>query len=109
MAYDKDLAARIRGSIETQSGLTEREMFGGIGFMLHGNMACGVIGNDMIVRVSPEQTEQLLEKSHTKVFDFSGRPMKGWIVVEPEAIARKSDLEIWVRLGVERARSLPPK
>ena len=109
MAYDEGLAQRIREVLEENSGLVEKKMFGGIAFMLQGNMSCGVIGEELIVRVGPERFEAAIGKSHTRAFDFSGRPMKGWIVVESEGYESDRDLENWIGQGVDYALSLPAK
>jgi hypothetical protein len=109
MAFDTGLADRIRARLGKRKGLTEKKMFGGIGFMLGGNMACGVHGQDMIVRVKPEETEKALSEPHTRQFDLTGRPMKGWILVEPKGLAQDADLGKWVGVGATYAESLPPK
>ena len=84
-------------------------MFGGICFLLYGNMACGVLGDNLIVRVGPANYEKALEKPHTGIFDFTGRPMKGWVVVNREGLESDHELHIWVREGEGFALSLPPK
>lgn len=109
MAYDEGLAQRVREMLEERPGYVEKVMFGGIGFMLHGNMACGVIGSDLIVRVGPERYEGALAEPHTKLFDMTGRPMRGWVVVVPDGYEADEDLQTWVEKGVEHALSLPPK
>jgi TfoX/Sxy family transcriptional regulator of competence genes len=109
MAYDEDLAARAEALLESRSGLSERRMFGGVGFMLEGNMAVGVIGEDLIVRLDPEDAAQALAEEGVRKFDFSGRPMRGWIFVAPEATASERDLARWVEAGADYASSLPAK
>jgi hypothetical protein len=109
MAFDKELADRIRAALGKRSGLTEKKMFGGIGFMLGGNMACGVHGRELIVRVDPDETEKILSEPHTRRFDLTGRPMKGWILVDPKGLAKDADLGRWVGVGATYAASLPPK
>jgi TfoX/Sxy family transcriptional regulator of competence genes len=109
MAYDEGLAERIRGELEGDDGLVEKKMFGGWALMLNGNMAVGVIKDDMVVRADPEQYDALLELPHARPMDFTGRPMKGWIYVAPEGLAEDADLRAWIARGVEYARSLPPK
>jgi TfoX/Sxy family transcriptional regulator of competence genes len=108
MPYDLKLADRIRAQLE---GLpfVEKKMFGGVGFLIAGNMACGVYKDDLVVRVDPEKTSRLLKKSHAKPFDITGRPMKGWLLVEPEGVSTERRLGAWVREGVEFATTLPPK
>lgn len=109
MAYDTELAQRVRELLADQPGLDEKVMFGGIGFMLQGNMACGVHGQGLIVRVGQERYAEALQAQHTKVFDLTGRPMKGWVVVTPEGLGSDEVLAGWVGQGVGFALSLPPK
>lgn len=109
MAYDEGLAQRIRDVLADLPGLVEKKMFGGVGFMVRGNMACGVNGADLIVRVGPERYENALAIPHTRPFDFTGRPMKGWVMVSPEGYEADSALESWVQQGVDFTRSLPAK
>jgi TfoX-like protein len=104
MAYDEALADRVRDALSGRPGLTERKMFGGIGFMLGGNMCVGVHGDELIVRIAPEQTEEALTRPHTRVFDMTGRPMKGWLLVGPAA-----DLDAWIAEAADYASSLPAK
>jgi len=108
MAYNLELAKRITAEMK---GLpfVEKKMFGGVGFLLHGNMACGVIGDGLIVRVPPEKHTNLLKRTHIKPFDFSGKPMKGWLVVEAEEYKTAAQLSKWVKDGVDFALTLPPK
>jgi len=109
MAYDQVLAGRIRSMLADVAGMDEKKMFGGIGFLIQGNMACGVNGNDLIVRVGPDQYTQAMEQPNTKVFDLTGKPMTGWIVVLPSGVAADADLERWVVRGLEFAKTLPAK
>jgi TfoX/Sxy family transcriptional regulator of competence genes len=109
MAYDKKLAERIRTALNKRPKLTEREMFGGIGFMLRGNMACGVAGEEMIVRIAKEETEAALRAPGTRAFDLSSRPAPGWILVHKRVLATPAKLKAWVQRGVAYALSLPPK
>jgi hypothetical protein len=109
MAYDTGLASRAREEMQNIPGFVEKKMFGGVGFLLWGNMACGVNGNDLIVRVGPAGYDQALAQPHTRVFDMTGRPMSGWILVEPAGVASQADLRRWIDLGVQFALSLPPK
>ena len=109
MAYDELLAARMRGVLSAQAGLEEKKMFGGVGFLIHGNLACGVNKNNLIVRVGPATHEQALKKPHTRPFDITGRPMAGWVMVEPEGCATEKALADWIQLGVAFAKSLPDK
>ena len=108
MAYDLKLAERIRSELD---GLpcVEKKMFGGLGFLLNGNMACGVNKDNLIVRVDPEKHATLLKKPHAKPFDLTGRPMKGWLVVGADGVKTEKQLSTWVKEGVEFALTLPPK
>jgi hypothetical protein len=109
MAYDEDLAERVRDQLADEPGLSERKMFGGLAFMLDGNMCCGVTGGDLMVRIAPESTDEALERPGARIFDMTGRPMKGWLVVGAEGIAEDADLASWVDESRRFARSLPPK
>lgn len=109
MAYDEVLASRIRGALGQQSGLVEKKMFGGVGFMVHGNMACGVHKDMLIVRVGPEAYDETMKYPHTRPFDMTGRAMKGWVMVEPDGFNDEADLKEWVEAGLNFALTLPPK
>lgn len=109
MVFDDQLADRIRQQLGNCRGLTEKKMFGGLAFLLNGNMCCGVHGQELIVRLDPAQTAQALSQQHTRIFDLSGRPMKGWILVQPKGLADEADLAKWVNVGVEYASMLPAK
>jgi TfoX/Sxy family transcriptional regulator of competence genes len=109
MAYDEELAERIRSAITVRDGVTERKMFGGVAWMVHGNMACGVIGEDMIVRLEESDAEQALTEPGVRPFDFTGRPMRSTLFVGPEATAEADALARWVDAGADHAASLPPK
>jgi TfoX/Sxy family transcriptional regulator of competence genes len=109
MAYDVLLAVRIRDILGLLPGLEEKKMFGGVGFLINGNMACGVHKNDLIVRVGAACYENALSRPHTRPFDMTGRPMAGWIMVAPEGCATEDELKAWVEQGLAFARSLPTK
>jgi TfoX/Sxy family transcriptional regulator of competence genes len=110
MPYDQNLAKRIRTVLEQYPGFVEKKMFGGIGFILRGNMACGVQGNDLIVRVGVENNASALSQPFVRPFmAMPGKPMAGWILVTPEGIATIQDLQHWVKLGIEYASTLPEK
>jgi len=109
MPYDKTLADRVRKSIGGQAGLSEKEMFGGIAFMIRGNVACGVIGDELLVRVGPAGNDAALEQPHARPFDFSGRPSRGWIMLGAGGVAQDAELKKWVEQGVAFARTLPAK
>ena len=108
MAYDLKLAERIRSEFG-EIPFIKKKMFGVVGFLVHGNMACGVHKDRMIVRVDPAKHEKLLKKSHAKPFDITGRPMKGWLLVEADGCKTAKQLSTWVTEGVEFALTLPPK
>ena len=110
MAYDEQLAERVRKELASRDGLTERKMFGGIAFMLHGNMCCGVIKSDLMVRLSHEEAERALrEDNHTRLMDFTGRPMRGMVLVGPDGLESDQDLGQWVDWAAEFVSTLPPK
>ena len=110
MAYDEDLANRIRELVAGEAGVTEKKMFGGLAFLIGGNMSVAASGQGgLMVRVAPEQTEALLDKPHARPFEMRGRQMDGWLRVDDEGIRTKRQLEPWVKRGVGYARSLPPK
>jgi len=110
MAYDEALAERIRPLVAARGDATERKMFGGITWMLQGNMACGVMGEDVCVRMAPEDAERALEQPETRPFEMmAGRPAKGMVVVDGAAVAEDDALARWVDAGADHALSLPPK
>jgi TfoX/Sxy family transcriptional regulator of competence genes len=110
MAYDEDLANRIRELIADTPNVTEQKMFGGLAFLIGGNMSVAASGQGgLMVRVDPDETAELLEKPHARPFEMRGRAMDGWLRVEAEGVRTKRQLEPWVRRGVAYARSLPPK
>jgi len=109
MAYDEGLATRIRQAIGDRAGLTEQRMFGGLAFLVHGNMACGVRGQDLIVRLAADDAESVQGEPGVRPFDLTGRPMKGWLLVAADGHAEDDDLRRWVDRGVGYAASLPPK
>ena len=109
MAFDEKLADRVRSQLGSRRGLAEKKMFGGLAFLLYGNMCCGVHGDELIVRIAPEQTDEALSQRHTRIFDLSGRPMKGWILVQTPGLKTHAALAKWIGMGVEYASSLPAK
>jgi TfoX/Sxy family transcriptional regulator of competence genes len=109
MGYDQTLAGRVRKLLHRLEGFSEREMFGGVGFMLHGNMSCGINGHDLIVRVGPEAYDHALSEPHVRVFDMTDRPMRGWVVVDKGGVETDDALKAWVEKGSRFARSLPAK
>ena len=109
MAYSEELALRIRQSLGEQTGVTERKMFGGLCFMVHGNMLGGVMGDEIIVRVGADRYGDSLKQPHAREMDFTGRPMRGFVVVASEGVDSDERLNEWVQSGVQFATSLPPK
>ncbi|MFI6662469.1 TfoX/Sxy family protein [Streptomyces sp. NPDC050523] len=109
MAYDEGLAERIRERLGTDPGITEKRMFGGIAFLHRGNMAVGVTGDDLMVRVGPDATDEALARPGARAFDMTGRPMRGWVLVESSAVAEDKVLGEWIDEGDAFAASLPPK
>jgi TfoX/Sxy family transcriptional regulator of competence genes len=110
MAYDEDLANRIRELIAAEEGVTEKKMFGGLAFLVGGNMSVAASGQGgLLARVDPADSEALVAKPHAERMEMRGRPMDGWLRVAPEGIRTKRQLEPWVRRGVAYARSLPAK
>ena len=110
MAFDEDLANRIREVVGRERGLTEKKMFGGLAFLIRGNMAVAASGQGgLLVRVDPDETDKLVRKPHARRFEMRGREMDGWLRVDDEGVRTKRQLEPWVRRGVTYARSLPPK
>ncbi|HKV89793.1 MAG TPA: TfoX/Sxy family protein [Thermoplasmata archaeon] len=109
MAFDEELADRIRDVLAPRTEVTERRMFGGIAFMVGGNMAVGVIGEDLMVRLDSGDAEKALAEANTRPMDFTGRPMKNMVYVKPAGTASEEDLAGWVDAGADFAASLPPK
>jgi TfoX/Sxy family transcriptional regulator of competence genes len=110
MAYDEDLANRIRALVQAEEGLTEQRMFGGLAFLINGNMAVGASGQGgLLLRVDPAQTDKLVAEPHASPFEMRGKAMKGWLRIEPDGLATARGLKTWVTHGVAYARSLPPK
>lgn len=109
MAYDEELAERMRTKLKSSRGVTEKKMFGGVGFLFNGNMACGIIKDDLIVRLSEDEFTKALKRKHVRVFDYSGRPLKGWIYVSAEGYTSDKALAGWIEKGIAFAKSLPPK
>ncbi len=109
MAYDEALAARIRSAFEGQTGVAEKRMFGGVAFMVGGNMACGVTSDELMVRVGPDNYEDALSRPHARPMDFTGRPLRGMVYVSRPGFESDQDLAAWVESGASFARSLPAK
>ena len=109
MAFDESLAARIRDSLARRKGVQEKKMFGGVGFLLNGNMLVGVWKDSLIVRLGPEEGDEALKEPHVKEFDITGRAMKGWVLVEPEGIEGDDQLGGWIQQAVKFVGALPAK
>ena len=109
MSYDEGLAERIREVLSSHDSVTEKKMFGGLAFMVRGNMCCGVSGDDLMLRVGPDQYDDALMQPHARVMDFTGRPMKGYVYVGHEGLASDEQLEEWIGRGLRFVQSLPPK
>jgi hypothetical protein len=108
MPYDEKLAARVRGLLASRKDVTTRQMFGGLTFMVAGHMCCGVNGDELIVRLSPDDAEHALDRPGARPMDFTGRPMRGFVTVGPEGL-KGGALRSWVGVAVEHAERLPPK
>ncbi|GAB3955546.1 TfoX/Sxy family protein [Streptomyces sparsus] len=109
MAYDEGLAERIRVRLEAAPAVTEKRMFGGLAFLVEGNMAVGVIGEELMVRVGPDAYDVALTRPGARPFDFTGRPLRGWVVVGASAVSEDEALNDWIDEGHARAAELPPK
>jgi TfoX/Sxy family transcriptional regulator of competence genes len=110
MAYDEELAERIRQAVDGESGISEKRMFGGLAFLVDGNMAVAASGQGgLLVRIDPADAEVLTQDSRVRRMEMRGREMDGWLRVDAEAAATAADLQRWVEVGVTYARSLPAK
>jgi len=110
MAYDRDLANRIREELAGEEGVIEKAMFGGLAFLVNGNMAVSASGQGgLLLRINPDDSDDVLARPHTSLMEMRGREMPGWIRVAPEGVETKPELAKWVRQGVAFARTLPAK
>ena len=109
MAYDEQLAVRVRKLVARKAGYSERKMFGGLCFMINGNMACGVLADALIVKVPKSETPDFLKRRHTRAFDFTGKAMRGFVVVEASGLGRSDALARWVQRGLDTATEMAPK
>lgn len=110
MSFDESLAVRCRRILTREPGLNERKMFGGLSFLLKGNMICGVLGRKLVVRVDPGAAyDEALKKPHVRPMDFTGRQLRGFVYVLAEGLARDDSLRNWLRIAVTFGRALPPK
>ena len=109
MAYDEGLAERVREVLVDEVRFEEKKMFGGLCFLVGGNMCCGIVKDELMVRVGAERYDEALTRPHARPMDFTGRPMKGMIYVGPDGYEEDEDLSGWVAMGLAHARSLPLK
>lgn len=109
MAYSESLARRIRTVLTGRRGVSEKKMFGGVGFLLHGNLLVGVWKDSLVARLGPEQGEQALRQPHVSEFDVTGRPMKGWVLIEPEGVDEDNQLKSWIEQAEDFVNTLPRK
>jgi len=109
MAFDEDLANRVRKILAKVDGVSEKKMFGGLCFLINGNMALGLANDDLMIRVGPESYEKMLAKPNVRKMDFTGKPLKGFLYVGTKGTDSDKDLKKWVSRSIEFAMSLPPK
>ena len=109
MSYDEKLAERVRRVLARRRGVVEKKMFGGLAFLLHGRMCCGVLRDDLVVRVGPERYEEALARPQARPMDFTGRPLAGYVYVAPAGCKSDKSLERWVHWGADFASTLPAK
>lgn len=109
MAYSEELAERISEVLAGSEGIASKKMFGGIAFMSHGNMCCGVVGDDLMVRVGPEAYSEAISMPGARPMDFTGRPSKGMVYVDSGVLTTRDELNVWVRRGLDYSATLPPK
>src|SRR5262245_20598508 len=109
MAYDAKLADRIQKILAKRKGIVEKKMFGGIAFMLRGNMCCGVVKDTLMLRVGPEQYQKLLQEPYARPMDFTGRPLKGFLYVEGKGLRTEAALQKWLQRAIDFVLSLPAK
>ena len=109
MTYDDGLAHRVLEAVASRSAVTEKEMFGGLGLLVEGNMCCGVIDDSLVARVGPAAYEDALEVPHARPFDFTGRAMRGWVYVDPPGLSSDAALAEWVDRALSFVETLPPK
>jgi TfoX/Sxy family transcriptional regulator of competence genes len=109
MAFSEALAERIRQRLARRKNVEEKKMFGGIGFLLNGNLLVGVWKDSLIVRLGPGEGEEALKEPHAKEFDITGRPMKGWVLVELKGVQHDDQLKGWIQRAVTFVRTFPAK
>ncbi len=109
MAYNEELATRVRKALARRKGTKEQKMFGGIAFMLRGHMCCGVLDDELMLRLGPELAAKALKRAHTRPVDFTGRVMKSMIMVDPAGYKTDASLRKWIGEAADFSASLPPK
>lgn len=109
MPFNESLAERVRSVLQDNHSLKEKRMFGGLAFMLNGNMCCGIVGDDFVVRTGPDKFEAALSRPHARPMDFTGRPMRGFVYVAPAGYRLTRDLKSWIHTGIQFVSSLPKK
>ena len=109
MAYDELLAERLRDALRRRRGVTEKRMFGGLAFMVHGNMCCGIVKDELMVRVGKDAYDDALSQKHARPMDFTGKPLKGMVYVAKKGFAKQEDLKAWVERGMKFVKTLPKK
>jgi TfoX/Sxy family transcriptional regulator of competence genes len=109
MAFSQVLAERLQRNLARRKNIEEKKMFGGVGFLLNGNMLVGVWKDSLIVRLGPDESDAALKEPHVKVFNITGKPMKGWVLVEAEGVADDDQLKAWIQRAVKFVKTLPRK
>lgn len=109
MAYDEQLADRVRTALSDVADVREQRMFGGIAFMVGGHMACGILGDELMVRLGEPAADAAMDEPHVRAMDFTGRPMRTMVLVEPEGVAEDGALAGWVQRGLRHVETLPPR
>jgi hypothetical protein len=106
MPFSESLAARARDALAREPGITEKKMFGGLSFLLHGRLLVGVFKDSLVARIGPYRAAAALQMPHVRVFDITGKPMKGWVVIGPGGVDREADLEAWIARAMEHVSTL---
>jgi len=109
MPYDEGLAERIRDLFDAREDVTEKKMFGGLAFMINGNMCCGITNEDLMLRLGADGAKDALEDPHARDMEFTGKPLRGFVYIDPEGYAEEEDLECWIGRALTFAMSLPSK
>lgn len=109
MAYSESLALRIRDLLGKRKGLTEKKLFGGVGFLLHGNMLVGIWRDSLVARIGPAEATAALKEPHVREFDVTGKPMRGWVLVDPDGLESDAQLRTWLERSLQFVGTLPKK